>query len=229
MGKIEVMLKLQQELNDSTNGKGWERGVTNRGKVIDWRRCILLEASELIESYPWKHWKSIDAEPDYDNIMIEAVDIWHFVMSEALRLNSIEGNGDIKSLAEKIEKLDSYKRFVDGKYHKPENFYGEISRVEEMIANLYCNESIEKMMDDFFAVASQSGLDIDTLYKLYIGKNILNSFRQNHGYKEGSYIKEWNGAEDNAVMQEILSDRDDITPQELYSELERRYSSVIRH
>lgn len=226
MNKIEVMLRLQQDLNDSTNGEGWERGVTNRGKVIDWRRCILLEASELIDSYPWKHWKSIDAEPDYDNIMIEAVDIWHFVMSEALRLNSIEDSANINSLAEKIENFDSYKRFVNGIYEKPENVYGEISRVEEMIANLYCNESIEKMMHDFFAVASQSGLNIDSLYKLYIGKNILNSFRQNHGYKEGNYIKEWNGVEDNVVMQEILSENEDIRPEELYSELEKRYEEI---
>ena len=226
MSKIEIMLNLQQELNDSTNGKGWERGVTNRGKLIDWRRCILLESAELIDSYPWKHWKSIDAKPNYENIMIEVVDIWHFVMSEALRLNTLNGSGDIKELANRIESLDSYKIFINNEYKRAKNFYEEIERVEEMIANLYSNNSIEKMIDDFFRVASQSGLDIDSLYKLYIGKNILNSFRQNHGYKEGSYIKEWNGVEDNVVMQEILSNTDNITPQELYSELKKRYRLV---
>ena len=227
MGKIEIMLNLQQELNDSTNGIGWERGVTNRGKVIDWRRCILQEGAELIDSYPWKHWKSVDAKPDYENIKIETVDIWHFVMSEALRLNKIGGDGDIKTLAKKIESLESYKRFISSSYQIPNSFYGEIERVEQMIANLYSKDSLEQMLDDFFAVASQSRLDLDTLYKLYIGKNILNNFRQNHGYKEGNYIKEWNGVEDNVVMQEILSNHDEITPEELYSELEKRYKLVI--
>ncbi len=229
MGKIEIMLNLQQELNDSTNGIGWERGVTNRGKVIDWRRCILQEGAELIDSYPWKHWKSIDAKPDYENIKIETVDIWHFVMSEALRLNKISGDGDIKTLAKKIESLKSYKRFISSSYQIPNSFYGEIERVEQMIANLYSKDSLEQMLDDFFAVASQSRLDLDTLYKLYIGKNILNKFRQNHGYKEGSYIKEWNGVEDNVVMQEILSNHNEITPEELYSELEKRYRLVISY
>ena len=226
MSKIEIMLKLQQELNDATNGKGWERGVTNRGKLIDWKRCILLEASELIDSYPWKHWKSIDEAPNYDNIMIEAVDIWHFVMSEALRLNAINGSGDIKELAKNIENLDSYKRFINGEYKKADDFYGEIAKVEEMIANLYSNESIDVMIDDFFAVANQSNLNLDTLYKLYIGKNILNRFRQDNGYKEGKYIKEWNGLEDNVVMQEILSSQSDITPEQLYKELQKRYKTI---
>jgi len=99
MNKIETMLRLQQQLNDATNGTGWEKGITKNGKQIDWRRCIWLEAAELVESYPWKHWKNIAANPDYANIKIEAVDIWHFVMSEALRVYAVEGRGDIADLA----------------------------------------------------------------------------------------------------------------------------------
>ena len=69
-------------------------------------------------------------------------------------------------------------------------------------------------------------LKLPELYELYIGKNILNKFRQNHGYKEGSYIKEWNGKEDNVVMQEILASRSNITPQVLYLALEIAYPKV---
>ena len=90
MSKILTMLKLQQKLNDETNGESWENGLTKQGKKIDWRRCIFLESAELIDSYPWKHWKNIDAKPDYENIKVELVDIWHFVMSEILRVNKIE-------------------------------------------------------------------------------------------------------------------------------------------
>ncbi|HFS82753.1 MAG TPA: dUTPase, partial [Epsilonproteobacteria bacterium] len=49
MNKISQMLTLQQELNDATNGKGWEKGITKNGKLIDWKRCIYLECAELIE------------------------------------------------------------------------------------------------------------------------------------------------------------------------------------
>ncbi len=69
----------------------------------------------------------------------------------------------------------------------------------------------------------QSELNLDTLYKLYVGKNILNQFRQDHGYKEGSYIKLWNGEEDNVVMQRILDTNDAISPDELYIALEEAY------
>jgi hypothetical protein len=108
MEKIKAMLTLQQQLNDATNGQGWEKGHTQHGKSIDWRRCIYLEAAELIESYPWKHWKNIDASPDYENIKIEAVDIWHFVMSEALRLYKVEEKGSIEDLAMAIRQEEGY-------------------------------------------------------------------------------------------------------------------------
>ncbi len=71
-------------------------------RVIDWNRCIYMEVAELINSYPWKHWKDIDAKADYENIQIEIVDIWHFVMSEALRVYRVEERGDIDMLGRDI-------------------------------------------------------------------------------------------------------------------------------
>ena len=40
MNKILQMLTLQQQLNDATNGAGWEYGKTKNNKLIDWKRCI---------------------------------------------------------------------------------------------------------------------------------------------------------------------------------------------
>jgi hypothetical protein len=79
------------------------------------------------------------------------------------------------------------------------------------------------MMQAFIEVALQSNLTLDSLYRLYIGKNILNRFRQEHGYKEGSYIKIWNGEEDNVVMQRYLEERPSVPPEELYQALETNY------
>jgi len=223
MKKIEAMLSLQQELNDATNGKGWESGTTKNGKQIDWRRCIYLEAAELIESYPWKHWKNIDAEPDYANIKIEAVDIWHFVMSEALRIYKVNNLGDIKSLASNITTQESYSEFSSDTISAHTDHYDEIAKCEEFIKSLFCDDTIEILVDKFFVLARQSGLNLDTLYRLYIGKNILNRFRQAHGYKDGSYTKIWDGREDNVIMQEILEQNSEILPEILYIELERAY------
>ncbi len=223
MNKIEEMLLLQQELNDATNGKDWERGITKNSKIIDWKRCIYLESAELIESYPWKHWKNIDAKPDYDNIKIEVVDIWHFIMSQMLQDYKNQNLGDITSLAEKIVSLPNYLQFTQDIKPTDKDHYEQIAVVEDLLKVLFCDLSAKKLMQCFIEVALQSQLNLDTLYQLYIGKNILNQFRQDHGYKDGSYIKIWGGKEDNVVMQKILEEQSSITPKELYHKLEMHY------
>ncbi|MCG3715490.1 dUTPase, partial [Aliarcobacter butzleri] len=87
--KLEEMFLLQKKLNDSTNGNNWELGVNKYGKEINWLRCIHMEVAELIESTPWKHWKNINANPDMNNIHVELVDIWHFLMSYILQETNV--------------------------------------------------------------------------------------------------------------------------------------------
>ena len=221
MSKILTMLELQQKLNDETNGLGWEEGKTNKGKLINWRRCIYLEAAELVESYPWKHWKNIDASPDYENIKVELVDIWHFVMSEILRVNKLEVALSLNELAKKIEDA-----IANLPTKKESDIYKEIESVESFIEKLFCNFELIDFTKSFFELCYKLDLDFDSLYNLYIGKNILNKFRQEYGYKEGTYIKVWSEKEDNVVMQEILSSNSSITPDELYSKLEEVYKGL---
>jgi len=223
MNILLQMLTLQQQLNDVTNGKGWEYGMTKNGKKIDWRRCSYLECAELIESYPWKHWKNIDAQPDYENIKIEAVDIWHFIMSQALSDYKTQDIGTIKDLAEHIKALPSFKAFQAEVIPTQKDYYAQIEVVEELMRTLFCDTSTDTLIEAFINVAMQSGLNLHSLYKLYVGKNILNQFRQDHGYKEGSYIKIWSGEEDNVTMQRILDKTPEITPQALYQKLEEAY------
>ena len=223
MNKIIQMLELQQKLNDTTNGLDWELGSTTNGKPIDWRRCIYLEASELIESYPWKHWKNIDADADYENIKIEIVDIWHFIMSETLRLYKVEKLGSIKDIALMVSKMEDFSDFKNSKSRNNLNHYQEIEMVENMIKILFCNQDINALLISFLTMSSKLNLKLPELYQLYIGKNILNKFRQDNGYKDGSYIKTWNNKEDNMVMQYILKVNEEITPQELYQELQKAY------
>ena len=226
MNKILQMLELQQSLNDATNGLNWEDGITKNGKKIDWRRCIYLESAELVESYPWKHWKNIDASPDYENIKIEIVDIWHFVMSETLRIYKIDNLGSIENIATMVSQMEGFQDFQKDEKSKLLDIYSEISLVEDMIKVLFCNQDINALIVSFLTMSSKLNLKLTELYELYVGKNILNKFRQNNGYKEGSYIKIWNGEEDNVVMQNILKERDDITPDKLYEALSKAYSKA---
>jgi dimeric dUTPase (all-alpha-NTP-PPase superfamily) len=225
MERLFFMLELQSSLNDATNGNSWEQGVTKNGKKIDWYRCIYMEAFELIDSYPWKHWKSIDAKVDRENIKIETVDIWHFVLSEAIKEARLK-EVDLKTLAENIQSKEYFQNFLKGQKSTIGDIYREVEIVEALITSSILRVDMDKLMERFFDVAKVAKLDFDELYTLYLGKNILNRFRQDYGYKDGTYIKIWNGVEDNVVLREILEREPNIAPNQLYLRLENIYNSL---
>jgi len=126
-------------------------------------------------------------------------------------------------LARTISKLPNFQHFLADISPTTKDHYEEIKVVENLMRTIFCDDSTDQLIEAFIDVAIQSGLNLDALYKLYVGKNILNQFRQDHGYKEGTYIKLWNGEEDNVVMQRVLEENDDISPDDLYKELEVSY------
>ncbi|MDD2828848.1 MAG: dUTP diphosphatase [Sulfuricurvum sp.] len=226
MNKLLSMLTLQQELNDSTNGIGWEKGVTKNGKVINWRRCITMECAEMIDSFGWKHWKSIAQETDYANLQIEIVDVWHFVMSLVLEFTKNSGAESIEELATRISQTPEYQKLVDNAplaFAEDTLLMVKIENVMRLSLIPISPEMIGALIEEFFELVYMGGLNLTQLYRLYVGKNILNQFRQDHGYKEGTYLKMWDGLEDNAVMKRAWEDEPDMSPQELYAVLKTVY------
>ena len=62
-----------------------------------------------------------------------------------------------------------------------------------------------------------------------MGKNVLNFFRQDNGYQDGSYRKLWAGKEDNEHLVEVVAELDHTSPlfkDDLYQALEQRYSNT---
>ncbi len=229
MQQILEMLKLQQELNDSTNGTGWEHGLTKNGKVIDWKRCIYMESAELIDSFAWKHWKAINQAPDWDNIKVETIDIWHFVLSLLLQEYTLNNLGSMEDLASQITSKEAYQDFTSSEASTNDaDIYAVIGMVEHMMYDVLKPEGLDldQFITDFFTMALNCGVNLQVLYSLYIGKNILNRFRQDHGYKEGSYIKVWNGQEDNVVMQDIMAKNPSYGSDELYAGLKAVYQGL---
>ncbi|MCK9162225.1 MAG: dUTP diphosphatase, partial [Arcobacteraceae bacterium] len=219
--KLEEMFLLQKQLNDSTNGKNWELGINKFDKEINWLRCIHMEVSELIDSTPWKHWKNIKSTPDMDNIHIELVDIWHFLMSFLLQETNVpkavslvnthciyeaSNHIDINLVVKEAEKLSYIALAID-------------------TGNMPIFSGMERFIDQFFRCCKISGLSFTWLQKLYIGKNCLNQFRQDHGYKEGTYIKTWDGKEDNVILIEILNTLEDASFKLVYEKLSLAYKS----
>jgi len=216
MGLIEQMFKLQNELNVHTNGQMWVDGLTKENRQISWYRCIYMEAAEAIDSFNWKHWKNINIEPDWANIKVELVDIWHFIMSEAIRV-------DDQSYANQYEEID-----VIGDLDS-EVLLQTLERILSLSAQAKIennNKSIRETIDLFFVALSHIGMDTGELYKRYVVKNQLNSFRQQNGYKDGSYIKIWGSVEDNVVAFNMMDDNPRISPTELYRQLESTYANL---
>lgn len=229
MDKILLMLQLQAQLNEATNGEKWTQGITKNDKEIDWRRCIYMECAEMIDSFSWKHWKNIDAQADWDNLQIEVVDVWHFIMSLIIEDYIQTMRGTVEDIAINVSQLRAYEKVThaNSSFDTQKNI---IAKVEEIMAIALHRESldIEKLLEAFFSLTTMSGLDLDTLYRLYVGKNILNQFRQDNGYKEGTYIKVWDGSEDNVVMKRIWEKNGDIKPDMLYKELTKAYLSLTK-
>ena len=71
-------------------------------------------------------------------------------------------------------------------------------------------------------------MSFDELYEIYVGKNVFNMFRQDNGYKEGSYNKIWKGREDNAYLADIMKqlNADSLTFQDdVYAALAQTYAA----
>ena len=230
MDKILLMLQLQNQLNDATNGENWTNGITKNGKKINWSRCIYMECAEMVDSFSWKHWKNIDAQPDWDNLQIEVVDVWHFIISLAIENYSQNLKGNIEDLAIDISQMESFTKIdtSNKNFSKQDEI---ISKVENIIG-LVINKgelNLDSLISEFFDLTIMSGLDLETLYRLYVGKNILNQFRQDNGYKDGTYIKVWDGYEDNVVMKNIWKDNNNIEPDALYKELTKSYLALNKN
>lgn len=224
---LTEMFTLQQKLNDDTNGIDWEKGYNKHDRIINWRRCITMECAELIDSFNWKHWKDIDIAPDWDNITIELVDIWHFIMSLGLEYYKNKGLGNIDDIVNYVIDTKYFDEFCTDSI-APDNgdSLSIINAIEHMMKDTLSQENFYKITDDFFSSAIQCGLSMEDLYKYYLGKNILNGFRQDHGYKEGTYVKVWHGQEDNDVMMKMLEEDATLTADSLYKQLKEAYAKV---
>lgn len=216
MNQIAQMFVLQQKLNDETNGLIWTEGATKEGRHISWLRCIYMEAAEAIDSFNWKHWKNINASPDLDNAKVELVDIWHFIMSEAIHF------GDTK-FAE---------FYIDTKPEKEANPELMVEILEKIIAAAAAanvdksQNALYEITKLFFKALATMSMDVSDLYRHYLVKNQLNTFRQNNGYKDGTYTKIWNTVEDNVIAFEIMKKHPDLTPDEFYKKLENTYKTI---
>jgi len=212
---IKSTVDLQNELNIKTCGEGWTSCKTNKGRDIDWFRCTYMECSEAINSAQWKHWKSLDTPDDIDNIRMEIVDIWHFVLSILIQHKGIESTK--KYLETHLTSINEGDKFSG------------LERL--MLLSLERNPNAIGLLHAFSTILGNWGMSVKGLTDLYVIKNVLNIFRQDNGYKEGSYIKNWSIStdsedfvEDNEVIKRLANKAK--TSDELYDFMNTHYNLV---
>ena len=201
--EILNMLEMQEEMNNRVH-YSW------RNQNFEWYRAIWIECAELMDHYGYKWWKH--QEPDEAQVQLEIVDIWHFGMSCLLQ-NEIDQESVASDIASSWKEQRSDSSFRD-------------------IVEALALETLNKRtfsISIFSELCNSSELSFAKLYSFYIGKNVLNFFRQDNGYKEGSYKKIWGDREDNDHLNDLLNTIDNTAAnfsELLYKALEDRYSQV---
>ena len=199
-----TMLGMQDKMNQKVHAD-W---ITQE---FEWYRAIWIECGELVEHYGYKWWKK--QLPDMDQVKLEVIDIWHFGMS-ALFSEGVTVD-DLAGLME--QQLDGYQYRGHG-----------VHEATEALAQ-HTLESKSFSVSLFWDLLNAVEMDFDQLYRQYVGKNVLNFFRQDNGYKDGSYIKQWQGREDNEHLVDILAELDSSAAnysETVYQSLQQRYESL---
>jgi len=200
--KIINMLELQDSMNSKVNAD-WR----NAGN--EWYRAIWMEASEMLEHYGWKWWKK--QEPEIMQVKLEVVDIVHFALSIRLQQNKV-----LDEAAEVI--AQDFENSMQAEDIKKTIECLALVTLTDQGAHFSFIAGIMKYLD----------MSFDELYEIYVGKNVLNMFRQDNGYKDGTYKKVWNGREDNEYLADIMKELsgDSQTYQnDIYAALSQNYAA----
>jgi hypothetical protein len=182
-----IIADMQDKMQQLAIGANWKEQPTDYGMAI------LAEAAEACDHYGWKWWAK--QPPAIEQAAMECVDILHFAMSGGLRQMSATDLYDVISTAEAgmyPEHLAEMHLWTFIDFMKEAAITANVNRFDFTI---YLTVRAAALAD----------MDSDKMFNTYVGKNILNQFRKANGYKDGTYIKQWHGREDNVHLTEIMA------------------------
>ncbi len=148
LNKLVVMLEMQNAMNTKVHDQWFSQG-------FEWYRAIWVECAEMLDHYGWKWWKK--QTPDTEQVILELVDIFHFGLS--LR---IDGTTSYEELAKQLEQ----------QLNAPEQADDFKQTLEMLAASAVADKTFNAAA--FAGCMVQIGMNIDDLYRGYVGKNTLN-------------------------------------------------------
>ena len=199
--KLVEMLMLQDETNRKVF-PDWRYRLT----VTDFRVAFLVEAGELADHLGYKWWSQ--KEPDLDQARMEAVDMWHFLLSEWM-LSGLE-----------------FDRLLTITKSLPTNATITQRTLARSSVSMLLTRGgdLTALMSRFGLLCAHLGITFNWLYKHYVGKAALNRFRWANSSGSG-YQKIWDGREDNEHLTEILATLNDeqVSIETITALLQERY------
>ncbi|MCZ6620170.1 MAG: dUTP diphosphatase [Gammaproteobacteria bacterium] len=206
MAMVRTMAEMQITHNVQVHPEWCSQGY-------EYYRAIWVECAELLDHFGWKWWKK--QIPDLDQVKLEIVDIWHFGLSDLIRADALDESVGVAMFAVEEATVNSSNSGDAVQFRAAVEALAESSLSRQLFQLAVFQRLLETLPMSF-----------TELFRLYVGKNVLNHFRQDHGYQTGEYRKLWSGREDNEHLIEILEDLDcaaDDVPHALYAQLSERY------
>lgn len=217
---VDIMLTMQDEMNTVVHPE-W------KDKDWNWLRACWIEAAEMSDHIGYKWWKN--SPPDYPQAKMELIDIWHFLLSWWLASTK-----DTVVSRDELIIMFTYRATERRKVKVEQGDDENVVRVQLLNAIdefvHHCTSGNGDLVS-FFDIMELLDMSPMELYSTYVGKNTLNRFRQENGYKEGTYIKIWDGEEDNVYLQHLLDNcqLEDLSLMSdwLMTGLEFKYAEVV--
>lgn len=217
---LDDFFDMQVDLNN-TILPGWEN------QELNWCRAIRHEAAECVDHIGWKWWKS--TELDADQAKMEIIDIFHFWLSLMHDRNWRGSSRKVVDVYRMQSTIDVFSMF--------KNPGLLIDYVEDFSHQVFCWEKYGDIYElprafEMYSLLCAYEIPFEKLTRLFVAKNTLNIFRTKNGYKEGAYVKVWDGREDNEWLQSIIDSKafDWSEPlacrDKLYGHLEHTYEHV---
>jgi dimeric dUTPase (all-alpha-NTP-PPase superfamily) len=194
-------IELQKSFNDQV-APGWQQDRLN--KKYNYWMAVLDETVEVLNSRHWKWWKDSSKlnTVDWDNVSVELIDIFHFVLSLCIQ-NELQNTLFMQLVNMEMNKED-VKKIKDEKFF--ESFWEEfLMAVQMKLLPVIAVRLVEYWY--------RAGNNIDDLFREYRVKASLNKIRQEFGYGvKNSYHKMWldtetgNLVEDNVIAHKITKE-----------------------
>ena len=250
--QLKDMLILQAKANDVMSD-AWR---TSCNCTIPYYRAAVVEMFEAIGHIGFKWWKK--EATNVNQTEMELIDGLHFALSHELRLtytlqadqepNAVLAIDEIAQITAESLVQEQHEAFSidyvgrnasEDAYEKIEVVDGEVDITKfdmKDLLELFIHNTLGAGEPDWavlMALFDAAGMTADTVYEIYVNKNLLNIFRTSNGQRAGTYLKMWGGREDNEFIADYrnkaIAENRTVDVEELLEYLQTTYTHHVEN